>query len=45
MATSLIVPVAYITVLVAALAIFSRVYRKRRAGMSTPLQHGFIEDQ
>ncbi|KAI9632594.1 Sec62/63 complex, subunit Sec66, partial [Dioszegia hungarica] len=31
MATSLAVPVAYITVLVTALAIFSRVYRKRKA--------------
>lgn len=32
MATSLFVPVAYITVLVTAMAIFSRVYRRRRAG-------------
>ncbi|WRT65665.1 uncharacterized protein IL334_002610 [Kwoniella shivajii] len=31
MATSLIVPVAYISVMVTALAIFSRVYRRRRA--------------
>lgn len=32
MATSLAVPIAYITVLVTSLAIFSRVYRRRRAG-------------
>jgi translocation protein SEC66 len=32
MATSLAVPIAYITVLVTALAIFSRIYRRRRAG-------------
>lgn len=32
MTTSLFVPVAYITVLVTAMAIFSRVYRRRRAG-------------
>lgn len=32
MATSLAVPLAYITVLVTGLAIFSRVYRRRKAG-------------
>lgn len=32
MATSLAVPIAYITVLVTSLAIFSRIYRRRRAG-------------
>lgn len=32
MATSLVVPLAYITVLVTGLAIFSRVYRRRKAG-------------
>ena len=32
MATSLAVPLAYITVLVTSLAIFSRVYRRRKAG-------------
>lgn len=32
MATSLAVPIAYITVLVTAMAIFSRIYRRRRAG-------------
>lgn len=36
MATSLFVPVAYITVLVTAMAIFSRVYRRRRAGALAP---------
>lgn len=35
MATSLAVPVAYITVLVTALAIFSRVYRRRKLGESS----------
>lgn len=35
MATSLAVPVAYITVLVTALAIFSRVYRRRKIGKSS----------
>lgn len=34
MATSLAVPVAYITILITALAIFSRVYRRRKLGMS-----------
>jgi hypothetical protein len=33
MATSLAVPVAYISVLITALAIFSRVYRRRKLGM------------
>jgi len=36
MATSLAVPVAYITVLVTALAIFSRVYRRRKLGTHLP---------
>ena len=34
MTTSLYVPLAYITVLVTSLAIFSRVYRRRKAGES-----------
>lgn len=37
MATSLVVPVAYITVLVTGLAIFSRIYRRRRLGQSCSL--------
>ncbi|WVR03858.1 hypothetical protein IAU60_000856 [Kwoniella sp. DSM 27419] len=41
MATSLAVPVAYITVLVTALAIFSRVYRKRRAAEKTSFEPWF----
>ncbi|KAK8861542.1 hypothetical protein IAR55_002364 [Kwoniella newhampshirensis] len=41
MATSLIVPIAYITVLVTALAIFSRVYRKRRAAEKTSFEPWF----
>ena len=36
MATSLAVPLAYITVLVTSLAIFSHVYRRRRIGLSPP---------
>ncbi|RSH94632.1 translocation protein S66 [Saitozyma podzolica] len=41
MATSLIVPLAYITVLVTSLAIFSRVYRRRRAVAKTSFEPWF----
>ncbi|WVF67172.1 hypothetical protein IAT40_001918 [Kwoniella sp. CBS 6097] len=41
MATSLAVPVAYITVLVTAMAIFSRVYRRRRAAEKTSFDPWF----
>ncbi|WVQ94769.1 hypothetical protein IAU59_001850 [Kwoniella sp. CBS 9459] len=41
MATSLAVPVAYITVLVTAMAIFSRVYRRRRAAEKTSFEPWF----
>ncbi|OXC70225.1 hypothetical protein AYX13_01134 [Cryptococcus neoformans] len=41
MATSLFVPVAYITVLVTAMAIFSRVYRRRRAVSKTSIEPWF----
>ncbi|KAL7419594.1 Translocation protein S66 [Cryptotrichosporon argae] len=41
MATSLVVPIAYITVLVAGLAIFSRVYRRRRAAEKTSFEPWF----
>ena len=37
MATSLVVPLAYITVLVTSLAIFSRVYRRRKLGKRSSL--------
>jgi translocation protein SEC66 len=41
MATSLAVPIAYITVLVTSLAIFSRVYRRRRAAEKTSFEPWF----
>ncbi|KAL1410389.1 Translocation protein S66 [Vanrija albida] len=41
MATSLAVPIAYITVLVTALAIFSRIYRRRRAAEKTSFEPWF----
>ncbi|WWD16549.1 hypothetical protein CI109_100976 [Kwoniella shandongensis] len=41
MTTSLVVPIAYITVLVTGLAIFSRVYRKRRAAEKTSFEPWF----
>ncbi|EJT47309.1 hypothetical protein A1Q2_02219 [Trichosporon asahii var. asahii CBS 8904] len=41
MATSLAVPIAYITVLVTAMAIFSRIYRRRRAAEKTSFEPWF----
>ncbi|EIW66617.1 hypothetical protein TREMEDRAFT_35004 [Tremella mesenterica DSM 1558] len=41
MTTSLYVPLAYITVLVTGLAIFSRVYRRRRAERKTSFESWF----
>ncbi|WWC60274.1 uncharacterized protein I303_102842 [Kwoniella dejecticola CBS 10117] len=41
MATSLVVPLAYISVMVTALAIFSRVYRRRRAAEKTSFEPWF----
>ncbi|WOO85223.1 Translocation protein sec66 [Vanrija pseudolonga] len=41
MATSLAVPIAYITVLVTSLAIFSRIYRRRRAAEKTSFEPWF----
>ncbi|WWC96995.1 hypothetical protein V866_003872 [Kwoniella sp. B9012] len=41
MATSLVVPLAYISVMITALAIFSRVYRKRRAAEKTSFEPWF----
>ncbi|ORY24378.1 Sec62/63 complex, subunit Sec66 [Naematelia encephala] len=41
MATSLVVPLAYITILVTSLAIFSRVYRRRRAAEKTSFEPWF----
>ncbi|WWC68662.1 uncharacterized protein I206_102594 [Kwoniella pini CBS 10737] len=41
MATSLVVPLAYISVMITALAIFSRVYRRRRAAEKTSFEPWF----